>query len=95
MILLQGLARAITCGTRALLMENQSAQNRREIKREYFVFAATFQREPFSLSNLSSGGEIYLQIQTSAGHVPAQRRLDCQGMIECRISTGNEAVLDF
>ena len=27
MILLQGLARAITCGTRALLMENQSAQN--------------------------------------------------------------------
>lgn len=59
MILLQGLARAITCGTRALLMENQSAQNRREFKREYFVLAAAFQREPFYLSNLPSGGEFF------------------------------------
>ena len=59
MILLQGLAWAITCGTRALLMENQSAQNRREFKREYFVLAAAFQREPSYLSNLPSGGAFF------------------------------------
>ena len=59
MILLQGLARAITCGTRALLMENKSAQNRREFKREYFVLTAAFQREPFYLSNLPSGRDFF------------------------------------
>ena len=47
MFLLQGLVRAITCGTRALLMENQSAQNQREFKREYCVHAAAFQMELF------------------------------------------------
>ena len=40
-------------GDGTLLMENKSAQNRREFKREYFVLAAAFQREPFSLSNLA------------------------------------------
>ena len=46
-------------GDGTLLMENQSAQNRREFKREYFVLAAAFQREPFYLSNLPSGGAFF------------------------------------
>ena len=78
MILLQGLARAITCGTRALLMENQLAQNRREFKREYFVLAAAFQREHFSLSNLLSGGEFF-GLQTSAGHVLRAKAIGMSG----------------
>ena len=94
MILLQGLARAITCGTRALLMENQSAQNRREFKREYFVLAAAFQREPLFLSNLPSGAENLYSKRAPAMYF-AQRRLDCRDMIACKISTGNEATPDF
>ena len=78
MITLQGLARAITCWTRALLMENKSAQSRREFKREYFVLAAAFQREPFYLSNLPSGGEFF-GLQTSAGHVLCAKAIRLSG----------------
>ena len=63
-----------------LLMENQSAQSRREFKREYFVLAAAFQREPFSLSNLPSGGEMFLDSRRAPAMYSAQRRLDCQDM---------------
>ena len=76
-------------------MENQSAQNRREFKREYFVLAAAFQREPFYLFNLPSGGELFLHSRRALAMYSAQRRLDCQDMIACRILTGNEAALDF
>ena len=63
-------------GDGTLLMENQSAQNRREFKREYFVLA--FQREPFYLSNLPSGGEFF-GLQTSAGHVLCAKAIGLSG----------------
>ena len=78
MIILQGFARAITCRTRALLMKNQSAQNRREFKCEYFVLASAFQREPFYLSNLPSGREFF-GLQTSAGHVLCAKAIGLSG----------------
>ena len=48
-------------------MENQSAQTWREFKSEYFVLAAAFQREPFSFSNLPSGGDFFA-LQMRASH---------------------------
>ena len=66
-------------GDGTLLMENQSAQNRREFKREYFVLAAAFQREPFYLSNLPSGGDFFFGLQTSAGHVLCAKAIGLSG----------------
>ena len=79
MILLQGLARAITCGTRALLMENKSAQNRREFKREYFVLAAAFQG---SLSTFPTFRveETLFGLQASAGHVLCAKAIGLSGL---------------
>ena len=79
-------------GDGTLLMENQSAQNRREFKCEYFVLAAAFQREPFYLSNLPSGGAFF-GLQTSAGHVLCAKAIGLSGY-DC-MQTGNEAALNF
>ena len=59
-------------------MKNQSAQNRRKFKREYFVLAAAFQREPFSFSNHLSGGDFFA-LQTSASHVLCAKAIGLSG----------------
>ena len=59
-----------------------------------FCTRCCISKSAFLPFNLPSGGEIFYARRAPAMY-SAQRRLDCQDMIACRISTGNEAALNF
>ena len=65
-------------GDGTLLMKNQSVQNRREFKSEYFVLDAAFQREPSPFPTFRVEEKFFVR-KTSAGHVFCAKAIGLSG----------------